>query len=294
MIRSVLFIASLFTIVTTSYAQSVSVMDFRGQAVHFDQTPERIVTLLPSLTEFVCALGACAKIVGTDRHSDWPDSILALPKLGVLGDTSVEAIVDLRPDVVLVTPSSRMAGRLESLGLKVLVLQAENSAQVRAQLTLLGRVLRQSGRADQLWREIQREIAQASESVPASVKGLRVYFEVAPAPYAAGAGSFIGEQLARLGLRNIASVDLGPFPRLNPEFIVRSQPDIIMSVAHELKRLPRRPGWADLAALRRNQVCGFESSVYQWMVRPGPRMGQAALTIANCLARLPQSVAPSS
>src|SRR6218665_4172981 len=102
----------------------VHVPDFRGTTLTLPAPPQRIVSLLPSLAEGVCALGACAKLVGTDRFSNSPPEVVALPKLGGLEDTLVERIVALKPDVVLAAPSARVVDRLEALGLKVLVIES--------------------------------------------------------------------------------------------------------------------------------------------------------------------------
>jgi iron complex transport system substrate-binding protein len=113
-----------------------------------------------------------------------------------------------------------------------------------------------------------------------------VYFEVESSPYAAGPQSFIGETLARLGLRNIVPAALGPFPKLSPEFVVRAQPDIVMAEARNYREMAQRPGWSSLRALQQRQVCAFASAEYEVLVRPGPRMGEAALQLADCLAAL--------
>ena len=98
-------------------AWALQVTDDRGVAVTLARPPQRIVSLLPSLTESVCALGACARLVGVDRYSNDPASVQALPKVGGGLDPNIEAIVALRPEVVLLATSSRAASRLESLGL---------------------------------------------------------------------------------------------------------------------------------------------------------------------------------
>ena len=103
--------------------------------------PTRIVSLLPSLTESVCALGGCAKLVGTDRFSNSPASVLALPKLGGLDDAQVERIVLPKPDLVLATPGARVIARLEALGAPVLTLDSRNLAEVQHSLGVLARVL---------------------------------------------------------------------------------------------------------------------------------------------------------
>ena len=92
--------------------------DDRGVAVKLDRSPQRIVSLLPSLTETICALGACDRLVGTDRFSNWPDSVTKLPKLGGIEDAQIERIVVLKPEVVLAWTSARVTDRLESLGIK--------------------------------------------------------------------------------------------------------------------------------------------------------------------------------
>jgi iron complex transport system substrate-binding protein len=121
--------------------------------------------------------------------------------------------------------------------------------------------------------------------VPPSLRGLKVYFEVAPDPYAAGAASFIGETLTRLGMGNAVPRELGPFPKLNPEFVVRAQPDVVMASDRALRSMAGRPGWQALRALP-GRACGFDTAHYELLIRPGPRMGEAARVLADCLARL--------
>jgi iron complex transport system substrate-binding protein len=269
-------------------AQTV-VHDDRGVALAFASPPRRIVSLLPSLTEAVCALQACARLVGVDRFSDWPASVAALPRLGGIDDTAVERLVALRPDLVLAARSARAVPRLESLGLKVMVLDSDTHADVRRTLDRLGHVLGEPGSGPTsgpgLWAGIERQVAQAAARVPAAWRGRRVYFEVGPEPYAAGAASFIGQTLAALGLRNIVPASMGPFPHLNPEFVVRAQPDIVMAAAADLAAMPSRPGWAALKALH-GQACGFNDAQYELLIRPGPRLGEAADLLADCLAGL--------
>jgi iron complex transport system substrate-binding protein len=256
-----------------------------AQAQPSAQPPARIVSLVPSLTEGVCALGGCDRLVGTDRYSNWPGEVRTLPKLGGLGDAQIEAIVALAPDLVLAAPSARVVPRLRSLGFEVLELHTRNHADVRLSLQVLAQRLGEPARGASAWAQIEAQFEQAVARVPATMRGRSVYFEVEPAPYAAGAASFIGETLARLGLINIVPASFGPFPKLSPEFVVRAAPALVMAEARELVDMAQRPGWSALRALRDGQVCAFESADYEVLVRPGPRMGEAALRIADCLAR---------
>jgi iron complex transport system substrate-binding protein len=267
-------------------AAQVQVRDDRGRVLQLAAPPARIVSLLPSLTEGVCALGACDKLVGTDRYSNAPASVRALPKLGGMDDAQVERIVALKPDVVLAAPSSRAVDRLESLGLKVVVLETRTHAEVRRGLGQLAALLGRPEAAERLWLGIESELQQAQALVPAALRGKRVYFEVASTPYAAGEVSFIGETLARLGMNNAIPASLGPFPKLNPEFVVKAQPDVVMAAARAVAEMPGRPGWNTLRALQRQRTCGFDTERYDVLVRPGPRLGEAAGVLARCLAGL--------
>lgn len=267
-------------------AAQVSLRDDRGATLTLPAPPQRIVSLLPSLTESVCALGGCARLVGTDRFSNWPASVRGLPKLGGLDDAQIERIVALHPDVVLVSTSARVTDRLEALGLKVLVLESRDHADVQRSLAAIAQLLGTPAEAERVWRGIERETGAAVARVPASLRGRRVYFEVDATPYAAGPGSFIGETLARLGLANALRAELGPFPKLNPEYIVRLQPDIVMAAQPDLAEMSRRPGWEALRALNDGRSCGFPNEAYELLIRPGPRMGEAAGLIAECLARI--------
>jgi iron complex transport system substrate-binding protein len=263
-------------------AHALEVTDERGVTVSLPQPPQRIVTLLPSLTEGVCALGACSRLVGVDNYSNSPSAVRALPQLGGGLDPNVEAIVALRPDAVLLAKSSRVTQRLEALGLKVVVLEPKSHADVQRVLGKLDQVLG-TREAPNVWRVIDASVSAAAQSLPDRAKGLRVYFEVNSAPFAAGESSFIGETLTRLGAKNIVPASLGPFPKLNPEYVVRANPDLIMVSVRSAQGLEQRPGWGGIRAVREGRICRFSADESDVLVRPGPRMDEAARLMARCL-----------
>lgn len=266
----------------TNVAQAIGITDDRQVTVHFKQAPQRIVSVLPSLTESVCALGHCARLVGVDRYSNFPISVRSLPQVGGSLDPGIEAIAALKPDVVLMSTSTRAAERLQALGIKVLAMNPDSQADVHRILLKLGQLL-EVPNVEKIWREMDAGITAAAKTLPSSVKNWRVYFEVSTAPHAAGASSFIGETLTRLGVGNIVPANQGPFPKLNPEYIVRANPDLIMVSERGYASLPTRPGWSSIQALRENRVCVYSAAESDVLVRPGPRMAEAAAIMAKCL-----------
>lgn len=261
---------------------ALQVTDDRGVVVTLAQAPQRIVSLLPSLTETVCELGQCQRLVGVDRYSNHPASVQKLPQVGGGLDPNIEAIVALKPDVVLMATSSRAADRLQSLGIKVVSLEPKSHADVKRVLEKVGQVLAVAD-AQRVWRVVDAGVQAAAQSLPASVKSTKVYFEVNRAPYAAGESSFIGETLTRLGARNIVPASLGPFPKLNPEFVVRANPDVIMVGDRNFAGMEGRPGWSGIRAIQRKRVCVFTPEQSDVLVRPGPRMAEGARIMAQCL-----------
>ncbi len=281
----VALVATVWAAPLAAQAAGVEVTDDRGRVVKLPAPPQRVVSLLPSLTETVCELGQCHRLVGVDRYSNFPASVKALPQLGGGLDPSIEAVVATRPDLVLVSASSRAADRMEALGLKVVVLEPKTHADVQRVLRKVAQALGQPvAEADRVWRHIDAAVSAAAQSLPASARRTRVYFEVNRAPYGAGASSFIGETLTRLGVNNIIPPKLGPFPKINPEFVVRANPDLIMVGQRNFAGMTDRPGWQRMRAVSEKRLCVFSLDDSDVLVRPGPRMAEAARLMAGCIA----------
>ena len=264
-------------------ALALQLTDDQGTTLTLPKSPQRIVSLLPSLTETVCALGQCQRLVGVDRYSNFPETVKKLPQVGGGMDPNIEAIVALHPDVVLAALSSRSATRLVSLGIPVFALEPKTHADVQRVIGKLAQLLEVSD-GQKLWREIDAGVSAAAQSMPASVRGTRVYFEVNRGPFGAGEASFIGETLTRLGVKNILPAKMGPFPKINPELVVRENPDLIMVGQANLEGMEQRPGWSNIRAIREHHVCVFSSEQSDVLVRPGPRLADSARIMAQCLS----------
>ena len=255
--------------------------------------PQRIISLLPSATETVCALGACARLVGVDEFSLDPPQVRSLPQLGKTWQPDIERLVALCPDLVLLGQIAGVIQRLQAAHIPYAVADATTLEQVHAMLLKVDGLL-QTGRAEVLWQRMQRRLdgmggqlkLQQGSAAP------KVYLEVDPAMYAAGSRSFMGQLLTRLGVSNIAPAGSAQFMRLSPEFVLRADPDLIILAHHgnSLSKLDERPGWQHMRALRadqrRRRVCELSEEESRTVTRPGPRLDQAAAIFAACLQRL--------
>lgn len=275
----------------TAHATSISftLTDDRGRVVVIDKAPQRVISLLPSLGEIVCELKACDLLVGVDRYSNWPERVRSLPKLGGLDDTQLEALVKLKPDLVLLARSSRVTQRLESLGIKVVALEPQSQEDMHRVIQHIAGALHLPNakeRADRLWQSIQQKLDTAAARVPKLAKGARIYFEAGTGYFAAGEASYIGETLKRLGLVNVVTPAMGSFPQVNPEFVVKANPQIIFMGERAATDLKTRPGWQRIEAIQQHKICSFSPDQSDIVVRSGPRMPEAADLMVACLKRL--------
>ncbi|MEN9374190.1 MAG: hypothetical protein RIR79_1742, partial [Pseudomonadota bacterium] len=177
---------------------------------------------------------------------------------------------------------SRAGERLEALGIKVFALEPKTHADVQRVMLKIGELL-EAKDALRVWRNIDAGVTAAAQSLTPRLRQTTVYFEVNQGPYAAGETSFIGETLTRLGVKNSIPASLGPFPKLNPEYVVRANPDIMMMGKLSASTLAARPGWDSLRAMKEQRLCVFSDDERDILVRPGPRMAEGARLMVKCL-----------
>ena len=285
--------AGMLLLAANAFAQNATapftLTDDRGRVVVIEKAPQRVITLLPSLGEIVCELKACDLLVGVDRYSNWPERVKALPKLGGLDDTQLEALVKLKPDVVLLARSSRVTQRLESMGIKVVALEPQSQEDMRRVILQIAGALHlpnSKERAELLWQNIQQKLEVAAARVPKSAKGARIYFEAGTGYFAAGEASYIGETLKRLGMVNVVTPSMGAFPQVNPEFVVKANPQIIFMGERAAADLKKRPGWHRIEAIEQQRICSFAPDQSDIIVRSGPRIPDAAELMVACLKRI--------
>lgn len=277
----------LFGLGAVAHAAPVSVVDDDGRTIELAAPPQRIASLVPSLTETICALDACNRLVATDDYSNWPASVAAIPKVGGPEDPNVELIVRQQPQLVLLARIGYVSTRLAQLGIPTFVMESLTYRDVERQIRTVAAILGQEARGAALSAEIAAAVDAVARGYRTNVHtAARVYFEIDSSPYAAGPTSFIGELLSRLGALNIVTPGLGAFPKLNPEYVVVNNPDVIMLPHAATAPLAQRPGWSAIRAVREGRICTFTDADPDTIMRPGPRVAEGMRAIAACLTRV--------
>ena len=263
----------------------LTVTDDLGVEVTIEAEPMRVVSMLPSYTETLCAVDACDKLVGVDRYSDFPAQVQALPDLGgALSETNIEALVALEPDLVLVSESGDLAQILRDLGLKVHAGSPQTFEETFDYFERVGAMVNREAQAQALTADTRLEIEEV-ETRTQSLDAPSVYYEIDATPYSVGPTSFIGTLIQKAGGDNIVSAEQGDFPQLEPEYIVSQNPDIIIlgnaPSGESMETLAARPGFGSLTAVQGGRVVELSEEQVNIMNRPGPRIAEAAKLLAS-------------
>jgi iron complex transport system substrate-binding protein len=253
--------------------------------------PTRIVSLSPTATETLFAIGAGRQVVAVDDQSDYPRSA---PRTTLSGFTpNVEAIAAYRPDLVLVAYDSKgLVDALARLGITVIHHDAARSIQgAYQQIRQLGLVTGREPAAVKLVRGMKSRIARIVASSRSKASRLSVYHELTPDFFSATSKTFVGRLYALLGLRNIAdAADASGtgYPQLSSEYIVSTSPDLIVLAdsiccGQKASTVAARPGWDRIAAVRSGSIVRIHDSIAS---RWGPRLVDFFRALASALARL--------
>ncbi len=256
----------------------LTLKDDLGRSVTFSAEPTRIVSALPSSTETLCAIGACSKLVGIDAYSDYPPQAAKLPKVADLFTPNVEAIVALKPDLVLISKYGKLGDALNAVGIRTFALNPETYDEVFTKSRTLGRLVNREAQARQLEIQMRRDIAKV-EILTKNARKVSTYLEIDPTPYTVGPNSFMGVMLTKAGAQNIIPARLGDFPQISPELVVQQNPALILGVDADTAR--KRPGWASIAAVKAGRVMKLPGALDTILSRPGPRLPQALLGLAR-------------
>jgi iron complex transport system substrate-binding protein len=265
----------------------MTVADDRGKQVTLATAPRRIVSVAPSATEIVFALGAEDRLVAVDDFSDFPAAARALPKVGGTR-TSPERIIAHRPDLILAVTQGNLAPGLEAQGQAVIVFDASDIDGVYRNIELVGRVVGREKAAEELVARMRARI----DAVAAKTKGItakpRVLHEVdATDPariFVAGPNNFIDSMITVAGGVNVAANAQRKFPQLSAEEIVRADPQVIVlgdaKYGTSVEQVKARPGWQVIDAVRSGRILPIDPDIVS---RPGPRLADGVEEYAKLL-----------
>lgn len=263
------------------------VTDMLGRRVRIPDRPARIVSLAPSITETVFALGEGDRLVGVTDYCDYPPEATRKPRVGGISTPSFEAILALRPDLVIATSESNYGEhveRLASLGLAVYVIRPVDFETVLQSIERIGTVLGREADA----RARVASMRQDADAIAHAVAGAprpRVLYVVWPNPLIApGRGTLISELIQRAGGESITGAEPLLYPRLSLETVVERRPDRIIVGRHGQERAEDLlRGWEGLdsvPAARERRVYTVDGDIVH---RPGPRMVEALRALARVI-----------
>ena len=256
--------------------RSLSVRDDLSHVVTLRQNPQRIVSLAPNVTEILFALGADSAVIGVTDYCDYPPAALTKPRIGGMLNPNLERIIELRPDLVLMSGSGNIKSdyeKLTSSGITVLVTYPRNVENVLASITAIGTLTGRNQAADSIAHALgqQKEdlMRMAGDKPKQSVLMLLSLNPIV----AIGPGTFVHELLTLANAENIAREATMAYPVLSREAILRSQPDVLIAtndIVHSTDDILRAyPEWKRLKAVQRGRVALVDASLVS---RPGPRL----------------------
>jgi len=260
-----------------------SVTDFQNRSVAISKRPERIVSIGPSNTEFLFALGAGDRVIGADDYSDEPAAAKTKEHVGGV-KVNLEKVASLRPDlIVTVKFSDGTIEALTQLGAAVLVVDPQGLPDVPKTAILLGQAVGADGRT--LAGDIQKQIDAVIAKTQTAAKP-RVFHEVDASDltkmYTVGPTSFIDDLIKIAGGVNIAAGAKTQYPTISAEEVVKADPEIVVlgdsGYGTTVDEVAARPGWSAMTAVKSKRVYPVPGNLFS---RPGPRVGTAALEYAK-------------
>ena len=260
---------------------TVEAVDGAGQTVRLAGPAQRIVSLAPSNTELLFAVGAGAQIVGRDEFSDYPEAAKALPAIATgMGKLNTEAVVALEPDLILaaeITPPDQVE-TLRGLGLTVfVVINPDDFEELYGNVLSLGTLTGRGTEAQGLADELRDRVTAVGQTLTSATTSPRVFYELdgtdPTKPWTSGPGTFLDLLIRAAGGTNVGAVLSSQFAQISSEELVRQDPQVILlgdtAYGTTIEGVSARAGWGSMTAIRQNAVYPFDDNLVS---RPGPRM----------------------
>ena len=267
-----------------SAAEEIAVTDMVGREVTV-KSAERIVSLAPSATEILFALGVGDKIVGVDAFSDYPEETKNIEVVGDYNGPDVEKIVSLSPDIVFCgnTLQEEMIGELEKLGLTVVATEAVAFEDIQKSIEMMGNIVGEQDAAKTVVDSINSAVETAKQNAPK--EEITVYYAMSyrdMGNWTSGPGSFINTMIELAGGVPVTKDAADSWLEYPMEELVNRDPDIILlsSDMGSAEDISNVQGYADLSAVKNGKVYQMEANI---LSRPGPRIAEAIAIISDIL-----------
>ena len=259
---------------------SYTVTDDTNKEITFDEVPETVVSLQPSNTEILFALGEGEKVTGVTEYDYYPEEAKNIERVSDSMIVNTEAVLNLDPDAVIAYTTGDEANLkvLEDAGIPVFVIESASSIDdVYGDIEQIAAVMGIEEKGKELVAEIEEQIQAVKDKTSTLSEKEKVYFEISPSPdiFTAGADTFQQDLLVNAGIENIFADETG-WVKASEEEIVKRNPSVILTTVNYIENpvaeIKSRSSWSDIKAVKNNKVYQLDADV---MSRPGPRIGEA-------------------
>lgn len=260
-------------------------VDDAGRQVSLKGIPNKIVSLSPSTTEVLYALGLGDRIVGVTEYDDYPPEVKSKPKIGGFSDVDAERVVALAPDLVFASSLhvAKVVPALEKLGLAVVVVDPKSIEDVSARFVTIGRLTGKDKEAQDLKAQIDKRIAATAARARESGKAPRVFWMLDEGLFTAGPGSFVDDLISKAGGTNVAADAKTQWPQLSLEAVLKADPEVIVIPGPDgpalAAKLKADPAWQSVAAVKAGRFVLI--SDVNLVSRPGPRIADGLDLLAR-------------
>jgi iron complex transport system substrate-binding protein len=253
----------------------LTVRDDAGRKITLKEKPKRLISLAPSNTEILFALGLEKRIVGVTKFCDYPPAAKKKPKIGGFADPSIEKIISLKPDLVFATGGIQqpIVKKLEEAKLTVFVIDPKTLDSLLSVLERVGKLTGNVTEARRLVKKLKQRILEVKTKVAEVKKRPKVFFELFKEPLmTAGGTSIINDLIKIAGGRNIASSVEQEYPQFSLEVLIKENPDVYLASSGSMAKpgdIKKRAGWQSIKAVKENRVYVIDENL---VTRPGPRL----------------------
>ncbi|WP_256975654.1 ABC transporter substrate-binding protein [Paenibacillus sp. MY03] len=260
----------------------LTIVDVTGTELVFDKAPTAVVSIAPSETESIFAIGGGETVVGVDSNSNYPEEVKGLPQVGDY-ITNIEAVAALNPDLVLAASMNGDAiTKLRELDIPVYVTDPKSYEEVVAKLEDLGKIMNMNTAAAEAADKMRSTLAQVTNAVKDAEKK-KVYLEISPG-WTVGSGEFLDAMITLAGGTNVAASQPGWF-EVNVEEVITQNPQIIIYPEYgegspAEADIVARPGWSELDAVKNDAIIAVANDP---LVRVGPRLADSLLELAKAI-----------